>query len=126
MSAKDWPIVVDPIFGCWIWQGAIDSAGYPIVWRGRTPVKAYLAVWEAEVGPIPDGLVADHLCRVRACVRAPLHIEIVPQSENLLRRKWSYRARRTHCAKGHSLSTALITRAGGRLCRTCHRESEAT
>jgi hypothetical protein len=123
MSAHDWNVQIDPIFGCWLWQGKVDSTGYPIVWRGRTPVKAYLLVWTAEIGPIPDGLVADHVCRVRSCVR-PLHLELVTQSENLLRRKWSHRARRTHCAKGHSLSTAMVTKGMGRLCRDCHRESE--
>ena len=29
---------------------------------------AYRVVWEALVGPIPKGLVIDHLCRNKACV----------------------------------------------------------
>lgn len=33
------------------------------------------------VGPIPEGLHLDHLCRVRRCVN-PAHLEPVTQAEN--------------------------------------------
>lgn len=37
--------------------------------------------YELLVGPIPDGLTVDHLCRTRLCAN-PRHLEPVPQSEN--------------------------------------------
>jgi hypothetical protein len=56
---------------CWIWVGAIQSNGYG-TWaehlHGRQ-TSAHRFSWEWENGKIPDGLVPDHLCRVRRCVR---------------------------------------------------------
>jgi hypothetical protein len=121
MSAERWPVAVDPVFGCWIWQGKVDQRdGYGLVWRGRHPVKAYLVVYSAEVGPIADGLVADHKCRVRLCVR-PQHLIPMTQSENLLRRKWSTRTKRPLCDAKHGDEHAMVTMFGGRLCRICDR-----
>lgn len=67
--------------GCWIWDGAIAAeTGY-----GTCQKKmAHRVVYEREVGPIPDGLVLDHLCRVRACVN-PSHLEPVTIGENARR-----------------------------------------
>jgi hypothetical protein len=45
--------------------------------------------YEHHVGPIPDGLVIDHLCRVHNCVN-PEHLEPVTPAEN---------TRRGHLAK---------------------------
>lgn len=114
---------LDAVFGCRLATGRLDADGY--AYHGRT--RGHIAAWEAVNGPVPDGLVLDHLCRVRRC-QAPHHLEAVTQSENELRKRWAYRARRTHCAKGHPLTHALVTPEGGRLCRTCHRaamEAEA-
>ena len=121
MSASDWPVDVDPTFGCWFWTSRRDRHGYPITWRGNSPVQAHRVVYEAEVGDIPDGKVLDHLCRNRLCVN-PDHLEPVTQAVNLHRREWGVRVRRKTCARGHSMSDCLVTSQGGRLCRTCRRE----
>jgi hypothetical protein len=109
---------IDATFGCWLWTGKLGNNGRPIVWRGRKPSSAYQVIYENEVGAVPVGKVLDHLCRRITCVR-PLHLEPVTQHENMLRRGLAYRVRRTHCAKGHSLATALVTPELGRLCREC-------
>lgn len=41
-------------------------------------------MYEQEVGPIPEGLAIDHLCRQTSCVR-PDHLEAVTYAENLHR-----------------------------------------
>ena len=45
---------------------------------------AHRAAYALDVGPIPEGLTIDHLCRVRHCVR-PDHLEPVTQAENTRR-----------------------------------------
>jgi hypothetical protein len=60
------------------------------------------------VGPIPDGLVLDHLCRNKLCVN-PKHLEPVTNQENILRGLTPlvggyYNMAKTHCPKGHEYS----------------------
>lgn len=70
--------------GCWIWTGALTTNGYGQVRWGDRTLRAYRLVYELLVGPIPDGLQLDHLCRNRRCVN-PAHLEPVTQWENWAR-----------------------------------------
>ena len=110
MSTTDWPIEIDPVFGCHLWTGKLSDDGYGLVWRGRHPIKAHLVVYEAEHGPVPHGLVLDHRCRRRRCVR---HLEPVTQSVNLQRRK--FKPRPLPC--GCDAMQVMITPEAGRICR---------
>lgn len=65
---------------CWLWTGSLNSDGYGRFNGKLAHRRTYLEV----VGPIPDGLVLDHLCRVRNCVN-PDHLEPVTQRENMRR-----------------------------------------
>jgi hypothetical protein len=44
-------------------------------------IRAHRFAYELLVGPIPEGLVIDHLCRNRRCVN-PAHLEPVTAEEN--------------------------------------------
>lgn len=83
---------------CWVWTGTLTKpGGYGRFWpSGDQPVLAHRYAYEAYVGPIPDGLQLDHLCRVKQCVR-PSHLEPVTNAENQRRAI----AIRTHCPNGH-------------------------
>lgn len=93
------PVPVDrPDLGpCWIWQRAINPQGYPLgsfTRYGAGKGLAHRALFEINVGPIPDGMEIDHLCFTPSCVRweaapgAPSgHLEIVTPAENLRRRR---------------------------------------
>lgn len=118
-------VVVDPS-GCWLFTGA-RASGYGRISKGGHSggiAPAHRVVYEALVGPIPDGLQLDHLCRVRHCVN-PAHLEPVTPRENLLRGETltSQHAAKTHCVNGHALSSENVrmTREGSRRCRTCER-----
>jgi hypothetical protein len=70
--------------GCWIWQRAINRHGYGHIQIDRKTCAAHRVYYERAKGPIPDGLVIDHICRVRACVN-PDHMEAVTVTENTRR-----------------------------------------
>lgn len=117
--------------GCWEWDGAkMPSGRGKVVWRGRNWL-AYRAVYSWLVGPIPEGLTLDHLCRNTGCVR-PAHLEPVSQRTNTLRglAPTAVNARKTHCRKGHALCGDNLVphnlKRGQRLCRTCHNERQRT
>ena len=112
-------ITPDPLYGCWLWAEAKrDRHGYGTYWTTGGARQAHRFVYETLIGPVPAGLVLDHLCRRRACVR-PDHLEPITGAENDRRRSARYRARMTKCRNGHALATCITTPEGGRVCRTC-------
>jgi len=126
-----WPerYVVDEN-GCWIWTGYVDpKTGYGMRSRpkGQGSRLAHRQFFELHVGPIPEGLVIDHLCRVRACVN-PGHLEAVTQRENLLRGV-GLSATKTGivaCPNGHPYmdGSFYVDRGGSRRCRECARANK--
>lgn len=76
---------VEKTYGCWLWRGSVHAKngyGY-FTFRSRN-MLAHRFSFEAHIGPIPDGKVLDHMCRVRNCVN-PAHLDLVTQSLNIAR-----------------------------------------
>lgn len=111
--------------GCWPWVGALKSNGYGS-FRGvdHTVVHAHRFSYELFVGPIPEGLALDHLCRVRHCVN-PDHLEPVTAREN--GRRGLLGEAKTHCAQGHPYDgdNVYVSPRGWRSCRACRSASRA-
>lgn len=112
--------------GCWEWIGAQTNRGYGTAWvPNHNPQRAsvHRLTYEIFVGPIPDSLELDHLCRNKACAN-PLHVEAVTHQVNCLRGDMSgWKA--THCPAGHEYAgDNLYIRPdnGGRDCKCCKRE----
>lgn len=67
--------------GCHEWIGQRDRGGYGLIsWNGCKQVVHRLR-WMIERGPIPPGLVLDHLCNNPCCCR-PEHLQPVTPAEN--------------------------------------------
>lgn len=113
------PRLVPADNGCIVWTGKKDSHGYaytriPGGWRA-----VHRITYEEVHGPIPLGLVIDHLCRRRDCVN-PSHLEAVTSGENT--RRGLPGVLRTHCKNGHPLSgDNLHQTPRRRTCRACDR-----
>ena len=122
-----WSKVEPATDGCWVWTGGKSNNGYGRFTVGSSSrVYAHRFAYEDQVGPIPDGLVIDHLCRNRACVN-PAHLEAVTNRINTVRGEaGDWQRSKTHCPSGHAYTTenTRIYRTW-RYCRSCERERSA-
>lgn len=69
---------------CWLWTAYVDRNGYGSFRGDSGTGQPHRWSYERSEGPVPDGLVLDHLCRRRHCVR-PAHMEPTTIADNLLR-----------------------------------------
>jgi len=122
---------------CMPWTGTPSPQNYGSLHIDGTTFTAHRLMYLMFVGPIPDGLVPDHLCHTRdlTCPGGPCahrlcgrpdHLEVVTQGENVLRGRspTAVNANKTDCIHDHPLSGAnvYITSDGYRLCRSCNRD----
>lgn len=118
---------VSVVGGCWQWTGGTRSTGYGHFWDGRRDVSAHRWSYEHHVGPVPDGLVLDHLCRNRLCVN-PDHLEPVTNRENVLRGDSAHVINGGTCKAGHVMDEENTYHRPGTNwtdCRACHRDRQA-
>lgn len=108
---------------CWEWTASLNHNGYgQFQFEGKCR-RAHRWIYEHEVGKIPDGMVIDHLCRNRKCVRIE-HLEVVTNAENIRRGRSgvdnNHQSKKTHCPRGHEYSRT--NGSGKRVCRPCANE----
>lgn len=106
--------------GCWLWTRSLDSRGYAQIRVNGVLTLAHRFIYKILIGEIPDGLVIDHLCRVKRCLN-PYHMEPVTSAENTMRGDGvgSKNSRKTKCQNGHTYDMFET----GRRCRRCRKES---
>lgn len=113
---------------CWLWKGGLSKDGYGRIYVGRVdgrPKIMFAHRWSYEhfIGPIPEGLVIDHVeekCKHRSCVN-PEHLEPTTGGDNVSRGWAAKRDLSTHCLNGHEY--AVTGRTKKHQCRQCAREA---
>lgn len=114
---------VEQTDSCWLWLASLSAEGRygRFCIRGKDR-RAHRVAYELLVGPIPEGMTIDHLCRVRHCVN-PSHLEAVTMKVNVLRGNAfsATNARKTHCIHGHEFTPRNTSKKtnGGRRCLVC-------
>lgn len=106
---------------CWNWD-RVSGAGYGYVQVEGKMWRVHRLVYTLLVGPIPEGLFLDHLCRNRRCCN-PDHLEPVTNQVNNQRGLTGYHNKiKTHCPHGHAYmpwSTYIDKTTGSRRCKVC-------
>jgi len=115
--------IVHSASGCWEFPSN-NGNGYGRLRHCGRMLYAHRVSYELHVGPVPEGMQIDHLCRNRRCVN-PEHLDAVSQAENLQRAAASI----TACPAGHAYdqknTTFKDTETGRhRRCAECHRAQE--
>ena len=123
----------------WLWIGHVNKQDGYGRFKPRHNVKpelAHVLAYERWIGPVPDGMVIDHVGHpfaLRRCIK-PEHLEAITHPENARRgdSPAGINARKTHCETctlpldGANLH---VTHEGWRLCLNCrrrrHREAKA-
>lgn len=81
-------LVPDPVTGCLLWTGCLNSRGYGCIGVGGKSQLVHRVAWELEHGPIPESLTIDHVydrgCRHKRCANVA-HLEPVTRAQNCRR-----------------------------------------
>jgi hypothetical protein len=100
------------------------SNGYGFMYYSpkRKSIKAHRAAWMLANGPVPEGMVLDHICRNRACINLE-HLRVVTQQENIMAGLHNI-DNRSHCNQGHPFikENIMVRKNGRRECAECNRE----
>jgi hypothetical protein len=116
--------VPEPNTGCWLWTGALTTSGYGQLSRKRKMLTAHRVSLELRGVILPDGMVVDHICRVRSCVN-PDHLRVVTRRQNVIENSESLPAkqvRSTTCPQGHPYAGENLAKwSKHRVCVACKR-----
>lgn len=74
--------MANPVTGCMEWLGYKNEDGYGQIRVGRKMVRTHRAVWQAEYGPIPDGMSVLHRCDNPSCINLA-HLFLGTQTDNV-------------------------------------------
>ena len=109
---------------CFLTHRKPKPSGYVQIWKNGVNHLQHRYFYAQANGPIPEGMVINHLCENKACCILE-HLECVTQRENTMYSDTPARrnAAKTHCPAGHEYTgdNLRITKAGRRQCRECNK-----
>lgn len=122
LSHFDEKLILGHDGGHWSLATSKNNKGYHTICGMGRKAYAHIVAYELFIGPVPEGLEVDHLCRTTWCCN-PAHLEAVTHSENIRR---AYPV----CGAGlHDMTDPANyyqRKNGGRLCKPCnHRRNKA-
>lgn len=106
---------------CKLWTGPLDRDGYGSFYFRKKGRRAHRVAYFSVHGPIPDGMVVDHICKKRHCVQ-PNHLRLMTMIDNVMQNSNSIGAinrRKTHCKYGHPLDRSYGKGKKQRYCSVC-------
>lgn len=112
--------------GCWYWTGTLTK-GYGTFGYQGTRIGAHKFAYQFKYGPVPKGLVLDHIICDTPCCANPDHVTPTTNRDNVWRSEkflGRVNASKTECVRGHELSQDNIwvypTPSGTRrVCKRC-------
>lgn len=114
--------------GCVEWTGSTNPRYGMIAVGGKKNKTTHVIAWEHYMGPVPEGLELDHLCRNTLCWNIT-HLEPVTKKVNQLRGTAGQVHRQrfakiTHCPSGHSYAEDgyVENKTNKRKCNGCRRD----
>lgn len=121
---------------CWLWPLSQNGDGYGQLTENYVQHRAHKYFYEHLVGPLPEGVILDHLCHDpslcaggkkcphRRCCN-PSHLKQSTHRENLLRGNTlaAENSVKDSCVNGHAFTPEnTFQRRGSRECRECMRQ----
>lgn len=135
-------MTVGTVEECWTWLACKQSGGRAqLRWRGRME-SVYVLMYEEFIGPVPPGMILDHVCHNEAALRGecdggddcphhaccnPYHLTSKSQGQNLLDSpltQASINKAKTHCDRGHEFNeenTGFKNNGRWRYCKPCNK-----
>lgn len=90
---------VNKTAGCWVWMGKPDPKGYGHIVVDGKRHPAHRLSWTMANGPVPYGMVVDHVCHNKSCVN-PAHLRLATTKQNAEYRQGAQRNNRTSGVRG--------------------------
>ena len=84
---------------CLVWTGSKDSGGYGHLKVNGAQTLAHRYAWERENGPVPDGMMIDHICHKRTCVNVD-HLRLATVAQNSANRSGARGFRKHNLPRG--------------------------
>jgi hypothetical protein len=106
---------------CVLWQGAVQSKGYALIYVDGKRMLLHRHVYETEVGPIPPGRQIHHVCGNTRCIN-PDHLVALSPGEHRAAHGQEYRKAHPRCRVCGA--DEWYAEGRGRKCAPCKRKRE--